>query len=52
MRYDDRNGWPLSADGSGDSIVLDAYAADPQQPDAWRASVDMYGSPAEPEDGR
>lgn len=52
VRYDDRNGWPLSADGAGDSIVLDVDAQDAENPASWRASRAMYGSPGEDENGR
>jgi len=47
VTYDDRNGWPLSADGAGDSIVLLLDAEDPRLPESWRASARMYGSPGE-----
>ena len=49
VRYDDRNGWPLSADGAGDSIVLRHGAVDAQAPASWQASRNMHGSPGEPE---
>ena len=47
VTYDDRNGWPLSADGAGDSIVLLPDAEDPMRPESWRASARMYGSPGQ-----
>ncbi len=47
VTYDDRNGWPLSADGAGDSIVLLLDAEDPTRPESWRASARIYGSPGE-----
>ncbi len=47
VTYDDRNGWPLSADGAGDSIVLIPDAEDPTRAESWRASARMYGSPGE-----
>ncbi len=49
VTYDDRNGWPLVADGAGDSIVLIPDAEDRRR--SWRASARMYGSPGEA-DGR
>jgi len=45
VTYDDENGWPLSPDGLGDSLVLDNRAGDPDNPLNWRASVELYGSP-------
>lgn len=49
VAYDDENGWPLSADGAGDSIVLQEDSADDQDPASWRASKNLYGSPGEAE---
>jgi hypothetical protein len=45
MTYDDENGWPLTADGWGDSLVLKDVNADPNDPKNWTASFQMYGSP-------
>lgn len=38
MTYDDENGWPLTADGWGDSLVLITGEGDPANPRHWRAS--------------
>jgi hypothetical protein len=45
VTYDDENGWPISPDGLGDSLVLDHLAGDPDNPLNWRASIELYGSP-------
>jgi hypothetical protein len=45
IEYADGNGWPVSADGRGDSLVLRADGADPNQPQNWRASTHVNGSP-------
>ncbi len=47
--YDDENGWPLSPDGHGDSLVMVEPEADPVNPHNWRASVNLYGSPGKDE---
>jgi hypothetical protein len=36
--YDDENDWPLTPDGSGDSLVLITPQGDPTEPSNWRAS--------------
>ena len=45
MVYGDENGWPISADGRGDSLTLINPAGNPSDPRNWRASIDLYGSP-------
>jgi len=45
ITYDDENGWPISPDGRGDSLVLVDWDGDPNNPKSWRASVNLYGSP-------
>lgn len=45
LEYDDANGWPLSADGRGDSLVLVHPHQNPNQADNWRASAAPNGSP-------
>jgi hypothetical protein len=42
VTYDDDNGWPLSADGRGDSLVLVAAGGDPNNPSSWRAQPSRY----------
>jgi hypothetical protein len=51
VTYDDDNGWPLSPDGRGDSLVLHNPAGDPDDPKNWRASLELYGSPGRVEGG-
>ncbi|MBE7553474.1 MAG: lamin tail domain-containing protein [Anaerolineales bacterium] len=45
LTYDDANGWPVSADGRGDSLVLVDPNGDPNNPQNWRASTHVNGSP-------
>lgn len=45
VTYDDENGWPLTADGRGDSLELVSATGDPNQPANWRASSDFSGTP-------
>jgi hypothetical protein len=45
VQYDDENGWPLSADGWGDSLVLVTPDTDPGDPRNWTASALVSGSP-------
>ncbi len=47
VAYEDGDGWPLSADGTGDSIVLLHADGDPNNPINWRASEQLDGSPGE-----
>jgi hypothetical protein len=45
VAYDDENGWPISADDRGDSLVLAESQGDPNDPKSWQASTNLYGSP-------
>lgn len=45
VTYDDNYGWPLSADGAGDSLVLIDPAGDLNSAHNWRASTTLYGTP-------
>jgi hypothetical protein len=45
LEYDDEYGWPLSADGQGDSLVLVKIEGDPNNPLHWRASRNVNGAP-------
>jgi hypothetical protein len=45
VAYDDENGWPISPDGRGDSLVLLDPKGDLNDPQNWRASTDLHGSP-------
>jgi hypothetical protein len=51
VAYDDDRGWPLSADGAGDALVLVAGCADPTVRACWRASATLYGTPGGDEAG-
>jgi len=41
VTYDDANGWPVSADGRGGSLILVQPDGDPNNPQNWRASTHM-----------
>jgi hypothetical protein len=43
--YNDDSGWPISADGHGDSLVLANTSGNPNDPKNWRASIQLGGSP-------
>ena len=45
LEYDDENGWPLSPDGRGDSLVIVDPGGDLNDPKNWQASVLLHGSP-------
>jgi hypothetical protein len=45
FEYNDEYGWPISADGRGDSLNLINPAGDPNDPRNWRASLYPDGSP-------
>lgn len=45
LKYDDKNGWPVSADGRGDSLVIVDGEQDSNNPMNWRASTNSQGSP-------
>lgn len=49
LTYDDAYGWPVSADGRGDSLVLVQPDGDPDNPQNWRASTYVNGSPGSDE---
>ena len=49
--YDDENNWPLSPDGRGDSLVLADAWGDPENPQNWRASTTLHGTPGVHEPG-
>ena len=49
LTYDDENGWPISPDGQGDSLVLVDPQGDPNAPKSWRASNQQGGSPGKDE---
>ncbi|MBX3433148.1 MAG: lamin tail domain-containing protein [Pirellulales bacterium] len=43
--YDDAGGWPLEADGGGNSLEIIDPLGDPSDPANWRASYYVGGSP-------
>ena len=45
VAYDDEAGWPISADGRGDSLILANPLGDPHDPRNWRASPQLHGRP-------
>ena len=45
VTYDDEQGWPISPDGRGDSLVLIDPESDPKNPGSWRAGANRHGSP-------
>lgn len=45
VRYLDHGHWPAAADGTGHSLELRSLALDPEDPDSWRESLDLGGSP-------
>jgi hypothetical protein len=45
VTYDDEYGWPLTADGKGDSIELQTAVGDPNLPGNWQASPEQGGTP-------
>ncbi|MCH2064521.1 MAG: lamin tail domain-containing protein [Roseibacillus sp.] len=47
VRYNDRAGWPRSADGGGYSLVLRDIDGDSNDPTSWSASPQVHGSPGE-----
>ncbi len=45
VEYNDEYGWPVTADGRGDSIILFDEYGNPNNPKSWRASSQLNGSP-------
>jgi hypothetical protein len=45
VEYNDEYGWPVSADGRGDSLTLIDATGNPSDPKNWRASINLNGSP-------
>ena len=52
VAYDDEQGWPISPDGGGDSLVLVEPGGDPNDPKSWRASSLPFGSPGSADHGK
>lgn len=49
VTYETENGWPISPDGRGDSLVLIDPTDDLNNAKNWRASVERFGSPGRDE---
>lgn len=47
ITYDDDDGWPLSADGGGASLVLKNLISNPNDLKNWQASQIRYGTPGQ-----
>jgi len=47
LQYADNAGWPISPDGLGDSLELINLTANPNNPQNWHASPNIYGSPGQ-----
>jgi hypothetical protein len=45
--YDDENGWPTAADGLGNSLEINDPFGNPDDPNNWRASAQLYGTPGQ-----
>ncbi len=45
VTYNDATGWPVSADGRGDSLTLVDVEGDPNDARSWQASPTLLGSP-------
>jgi hypothetical protein len=45
VTYDDGAGWPLSADGRGDALILIGPAGEPDDPKHWRGGSTLRPSP-------
>ncbi|MCO6451266.1 MAG: lamin tail domain-containing protein [Caldilineales bacterium] len=52
VSYEPDNGWPLSADGRGDSLTLWRLGGDPNDPSSWRASRQALGTPGSAAEAR
>ena len=53
IRYNDKDPWPESADGSGYSLVTKEFnpTGDQNDPNNWRSSVNVNGSPGKDDEG-
>ena len=47
VTYDDGNGWPTEADGTGPSLEIIDPAGPPSDPANWQANASQYGTPGE-----
>jgi hypothetical protein len=48
LRYDDEGKWPVGPHGSGHTLALDSLYLDPSEPESWRQSVQLGGTPGLP----
>jgi hypothetical protein len=50
FRYDDVMPWPVSADGTGHSLILAKQGGDPEEASTWSASTYIGGTPGRPDE--
>ena len=50
FRYNDAMPWPVSADGTGHSLILLKQGADPEEASTWAASTYIGGTPGGPDE--
>jgi len=48
VSYDDEGKWPVGPDGSGHTLSLAHVHLDPSEPESWRQSVQLGGTPGFP----
>ncbi len=51
FRYNDRNPWPVSPDGTGHSLILARMGGDPDEASTWAPSTYIGGTPGGPDEG-
>jgi len=49
FRYNDAMPWPVSADGTGHSLILARLGGDPEKPSTWAPSTFIGGTPGGPD---
>jgi len=49
LRFRDEGKWPVGADGSGHTLTLRDWGLDPSEPESWKQSRRLGGSPGGPE---
>ncbi len=48
VSYRDEGKWPVAPDGTGHTLVLRSLRSDPSEPESWRGSPEIGGSPGAP----
>ena len=48
LRYDDEGKWPVGPDGSGHTLSLTHVHLDSSEPESWRQSAELGGTPGRP----